>query len=144
MNEFYFLKIKYMEKLFFRNGNLGLFLIRLGVGVIFIVSGWAKFMDIAGTTAFFQKIGLASPFVYFIAALELLGGIAILLGFWTRIFGWLLAIDMLFAIILVKYAMGFSGYRIDLMLLLASLGIAFTGAGNYSVCKGSRCDINGI
>lgn len=120
----------------FNNINLGLFLARLGVAVVFIVSGWSKFMDIAGTTAFFQKIGLAEPFVYFIAALELIGGLAFLLGIWTRVFGWLLAINMLFAIVLVKYSMGFNAYRIDLVLLLTSLGIAFAGAGEYALCKG--------
>lgn len=125
---------------FFRNTNLGLLLVRVGVGIVFIVSGWSKFMDIAGTTAFFQKIGLAQPFVYFIAALELLGGLALLLGVWTRIFGWLLAINMLVAIVLVKYAMGFNAYRIDLVLLFAALGIAFAGAGKYALCRGG-CEI---
>lgn len=129
-----------MNSGFFSNANLGLFLVRLGVGIVFIVSGWSKFMDIAGTTAFFGKIGLPEVFVYLIAGLELLGGISLLLGVWTRIFGWLLAINMVFAMILVKYAMGFSAYRIDLVLLLAALGIAFTGAGTYALCKG-QCDL---
>ncbi|EKD58484.1 MAG: hypothetical protein ACD_56C00115G0003 [uncultured bacterium] len=129
-----------MKSGFLGNTNLGLFLVRLGVGLVFIVSGWSKFMDIAGTTAFFGKIGLAEPFVYLVAGLELIGGLALLLGIWTRIFGWLLAIDMVFALYLVKYAMGFSAYRIDLVLLLAALGIAFAGAGEYALCKG-KCDL---
>ena len=128
-----------MNKAFFNNGNLGLLLIRLGLAAIFIFSGIVKFMDIAGTAAFFQKINLSLPFVYLVATVELLGGISMLLGVWTKLFGWLLAINMLFAIILVKFATGFSGYSSDLLLLLVALGIAFLGAGRYALCKGN-CD----
>lgn len=123
-----------------RNANLGLLFIRIGVGIVFVVSGWFKFMDIAGTTDFFQKIGLAQPFVYFIAVLELLGGLALLLGIWTRVFGSLLAIEILVALFLVKYAMGFNAYRIDLALFFSALGLAFTGAGGYSLCRG-KCEV---
>lgn len=129
-----------MKNNFFSNTNSGLFLVRLGLAAVFIISGWSKFMDIAGTTAFFSRIGLVSLFVYLVATVEFLGGIAMLLGVWTRIFGWLLAIDMFFAIVLVRFAMGFTVYRLELMLLFAALGVAFAGAGQCALCKG-KCDV---
>ena len=125
-----------------RNPNLGLLLIRLGLAAVFVVSGLSKFMDIAGTAAFFQRLGLPLLIVYLVATIELLGGIAMLLGVWTRLFGWLLATLMIFAIIMVKYSAGFSAYRLDLLLLLVSLGIALLGPGYYALCSGDRCSLN--
>lgn len=131
---------KNMKNALFGNVNLGLLLSRLGLSAIFIVSGYSKLMDIAGTTAFFAKIGLAPFFVYLVIAVELLGGIAMLLGIGVRIVGLLMAVNMFFAIYLVKFASGFGGYRLDLLLLLVALGIAFSGPGKYSIC-GGRCKI---
>lgn len=118
------------------NMDLGLFLVRLGLAVVFIVHGIGKFANMAGSTAFFAGLGLGELFVYLVGIVEILGGLAMLLGIWTRIAGWGLALVMLFAIILVKGALGFSGgYEFDLVLLLTSLAVSFMGPGNFTVEK---------
>ena len=118
------------------NTDLGLLLVRIGLGVIFLVHGLQKFMNLEQTVQFFGMIGLAAFFTYLVAAVELLGGAAMILGLFPRIAGVLLAIVMIFAIYLVKLKMGFSGgYEFDLMLLLAALGIASAGPGSYSLNK---------
>lgn len=124
-----------MKNGFWNNPNVGLLLIRLGLAAIFIVSGTMKLMNVPGVTAFFGKIGVAPIFVYIVAIVELVGGISMLLGFWTRVSGWLLAINMFFAIYLVRYSAGFAGtgYAYETMLLLAALGISFTGPGQYAL-----------
>lgn len=117
------------------NYNLGLLLLRLGLAAVFLQAGISKLSNIAGITGFFASLGLGVFFVYLVALVETLGGLAILLGVWTRWAGILLAIDMLFAIILVKGALGFAGagYRFELILLLASLAVVFSGAGKYAL-----------
>ncbi|MDP3975208.1 MAG: DoxX family protein [Candidatus Jorgensenbacteria bacterium] len=121
------------------NVDVGLLLLRIAVGVTFIAHGWSKFMNIEGTTAFFAGLGLASLFVYFVAAVELVGGLAVLFGLFTDVAGILLAINMVFAIILVKFSKGLlGGYEFDLVLLLAALGIAFAGPGKYVLKWGAR------
>jgi uncharacterized membrane protein YphA (DoxX/SURF4 family) len=129
-----------MKYEFLYNTSLGLLLIRLGLAAVFIVSGAMKFMNIPGITKFFARLGVPSVLVYVVALVELLGGIAMLLGFGTKVMGWLLAIDMFFAIYLVRFAAGFAGtgYGFEMMLLLASLGISFAGPGGYSISKGQR------
>ncbi|HMN19516.1 MAG TPA: DoxX family protein [Candidatus Moranbacteria bacterium] len=120
-----------MEKISFR--DMGLLLLRLGPALSFMAHGWAKFANVAGTTAFFAKLELASPFVYLVATVELLGGAALLVGKWTRVAGMLLAVNMFFAIFLVKRQAGFlGGYELELVLLLFSLGIALVGPGGYA------------
>lgn len=115
------------------NPDLGLLLIRLGLAVVFIYHGWGKFADIPGTTAFFAGLGLNVFFVYLVLAVELLGGLSMLMGWLTKWSGLLLAINMVFSIYFVKFAMGFGGgYEFDLMLLLAALAVAMMGPGKYS------------
>ncbi len=119
-----------------KNFNLGLFLTRLGLGLVFVAHGWAKIMNIKMTEGFFGSLGLPFPifFVILVAFVEFVGGIAMIAGLMTRWFGLFLAINMFFAIYLVRFKMGFvGGYEFELVLLLASLGIACMGGGDYSL-----------
>jgi putative oxidoreductase len=117
--------------------NIALLLARVATGVIFLVHGYQKFatMGIAGTTQFFESIGiplpgLAAPLV---AVLEVAGGIALILGVALPIAGTLLALDMIGAIFFAHLQAGFSvsegGYEFVLALAAASLAIGFTGGG---------------
>ncbi len=66
---------------------------------IFILAGFAKLTSIAGTAAWFGSLGLPLPMVVavLVGLLELFGGIAILVGFQTRIAAVALAIFTLAA-----------------------------------------------
>jgi len=113
--------------------QIGLLLLRIGVGVIFIAHGWMKLQNLAATNAFMVSLGLPNGWGTFMGLLELFGGIAILLGTYVGIAGLLLAADMLGAILLVKGSKGLiGGYELELLLLLASLAIAKLGPGMYS------------
>jgi putative oxidoreductase len=125
----------------FYNRDFGLLLIRIGIGAAFISHGWMKLEDLHGIVGFFGTLGLPAFLAYFIAALEFVGGIAILIGVYVSIFGALLAIDMFFAIILVAGKMahtrGFSAMELEFVLLTVSLGLSFIGAGRHAIidCK---------
>ncbi len=121
----------------------GLFLIRVALGVVFIAHGWLKFTHLAATIDFFATINLSIPFVYGVTALEFFGGLSLLLGILTRWSGWLLALDMLFAIYLVQLDKGFvGGFEFELVLLLALIGITMTGPGAYSLARKQTPPIN--
>jgi putative oxidoreductase len=130
-----------MEKInrFTANHDLGLLLIRIALGVTFIVHGWAKVANLSGTAGFFESIGLAAALAYIVAAIEFLGGIAVLLGVGIRTAGFLIALVMVGAIATVKADAGFmGGYELDFTLLLVALGLVFTGAGKYSARLSKR------
>ena len=118
----------------------GLFIIRLAVGVIFVAHGYQKFVMIDQTISFFQMIGLSSIFAYVVAGVEVLGGLAMILGYWTHFAGIILSVVMVFAIALVKRKMPIMASEIDIILLASSLGIALTGPGKWALgkqyCKG--------
>ncbi|KAB8192785.1 DoxX family membrane protein [Nonomuraea phyllanthi] len=116
---------------------VALLLARIALGVIFLVHGYQKFatMGIAGTTAFFESAGipLASVAAPVVAALEVAGGLALILGAALPIAGTLLAADMVGAIVFVHGSAGFGagegGYEFVLALAAASLAVGFTGGG---------------
>ncbi len=118
--------------------DTGMFLIRLALGLVFIAQGWNKIQMMDGTVSFFASLGIASFFAYLVSWIELLGGIAMILGVWTKWAGILLACVMAGAIWYVTGGMGFmaaGGYAYNLTLLLAALGVAFAGPGGFTAHK---------
>src|SRR6185295_17186948 len=76
------------------NSSTTILLGRILLAAIFLLSGFGKLTAIAGTAGYFGSLGLPLPTVTAIVVglIELLGGLAILVGFQTRIVAWVLAI----------------------------------------------------
>lgn len=119
---------------------------------VFIVYGYMKFVDVAsitglgGTKRIMDLVagGAAAPnwLGYLVAAVELFGGLAILVGFKTRWVAWGLVVYLLIATffghpfwLLDGAARGANQIQFykNLGLLAAYLLIIVTGAGRYSV-----------
>jgi putative oxidoreductase len=71
--------------------NIASLAARLLLALIFIVAGWGKLQDPAGTAGYMSTVGLPAFLVWPTILLELGGGILILIGFQTRIVALLLA-----------------------------------------------------
>jgi putative oxidoreductase len=67
------------------------FIGRLMLALIFIVAGAAKLADIAGTGQYMASVGLPANLALPAALFELIAGICLALGIFTRIFSLLLA-----------------------------------------------------
>jgi putative oxidoreductase len=118
-----------------RKPDVGMFLIRLAVAVVFLYHGVSKLTNLEGTITFFGTLGLGPIFVYLVSIVEILGGLMMLVGFSTQIAGLLLAIVMISALALVKLPGAFGKWEIDLVMLLLSLGLAFADNGKYAIEK---------
>jgi putative oxidoreductase len=94
---------------------------RILIALIFIIAGAGKLMDPAGTAGYMQSAGVPTLFLWPTIALELLGGIAIVLGFQTRIVSYLLAFFCITAAVL--FHMDFSN-QMQQILFLKNLAIA--------------------
>ena len=110
-------------------------LLRIGVGIIFIVAGWGKITGIEGTIGFFGGLGIPLPGVmaWVVALVEFVGGLMVLTGTYIRIPTILLACVMLVALLTTKVGGEFGAARLDIMLLLANLALFIMGSGKYSV-----------
>jgi putative oxidoreductase len=123
-----------------RHHGLGIALLRIITGSVFAAHGYQKVFvyGMAGVQGAFTKMGAPMPTVTgpLIACLEFFGGIALIIGFLTRLVALGLVLDMLGAILIVHVANGFflpKGYEFVLLLLAASLALMFGGPGSLSI-----------
>ncbi|TAK57012.1 DoxX family protein [Patescibacteria group bacterium] len=123
------------------NPNVGLLLIRIALGIVFIYHGLGKFENMEDTIKFFSLLDLPVFFAYLVATVEFFGGLFLLLGLFVEISAAILAVVMFMAIVLAKYANGFAGmtgrpgYELDLVLFLVLLGVACLGPGRFALKK---------
>ncbi len=68
------------------NPDLAAAILRVALGVLFLAHAGLKVFVFtpAGTAGFFESLGFPGPLAYLVIAAELLGGIALILGLWTR------------------------------------------------------------
>jgi putative oxidoreductase len=131
--------------------DIVILLSRILMSAVFIVYGSLKFMDVttiinnAGTKRFMDLVasGAAAPtwLGYLIAAIELVGGLAILIGVKTR---WVAAVFVLWLIVVTALGHPFwtmegaaraanqANFYKNLAIMGAYLLLAVTGAGRYS------------
>jgi putative oxidoreductase len=110
------------------------FLLRIIAGVGFMIHGLPKLLDIGKTQGSFTNMGVPPDLAILIGLLEFIGGLAILLGFLTRIAAGLLAIEMICSILLVKISKGFiGGFELDLLYLVIMISLLITGPGFLSI-----------
>lgn len=131
---------------------LGPAVLRVGLGIIFVAHGAQKLFGvwggggIAGTTAFFEQLGipLAMPLAVAVGVTEFLGGLMLILGAFTPVAALALTLVMLGAIWTLHLDQGFFldwsqapaggfGYEFNLALIAGLLCLALTGAGAISV-----------
>lgn len=116
--------------------SLGLLILRIGFGVIFLGYGISKLGDIGGVQGMFSHVGIPLSMVFgpFVAVLEVVGGLALIVGAATRIFSLLLAIVMVVAVLTVTAGHGLmGGFDINLALFVGLIGLVILGAGRYSL-----------
>jgi putative oxidoreductase len=109
--------------------------IRILAGIAFIIHGLPKLSNIAGTEDFFANmIGLPAAMALPIGLLEVIGGIALLVGVLTRVASIFFIIEMIGSTIVAKLSRGFvGGYELDLLLMAISISLLLTGPGRISV-----------
>ncbi len=112
-------------------------LLRLGLGIIFLIHGYKKlFGGIEGTGQFFESVGIMPGrfFAYLVGIIEFVGAILLFVGLFVQPVAILFAIIMLVAIIKVKFSQGFvGGYEFEFALLMMSLALLILGPGGYSI-----------
>ncbi|WP_316568630.1 DoxX family protein [Neobacillus sp. YIM B06451] len=120
--------------------EIGALILRVVLGFLFFYHGLVKFQGgIENTVGWFSSIGLPGFLAYAVALLELIGGIALVIGLGTRIVSGLLAVLLIGAIFKVKLAVGLlgngqmAGYELDLAFLAMAVVLAITGSKLYSI-----------
>lgn len=116
--------------------DVGLFLLRSAIAVIFIYHGIPK---ISKSQMMAQGLGVSSMMVMVLGLVEVLSSIGLLLGFYTQLSALLLALIMIGAIKMksLKWDVPFSamdktGWEFDLILFIACVSILLGGGGSVA------------
>jgi putative oxidoreductase len=116
---------------------LGLLLLRIGIGIIFIYHGFPKlFGNTQQYLDGFQKMGFPSYFATIAGVVEFFGGCLLIAGLFTRVAALLIAGTMAVAIWKVHLGKGILAvdeYEFPLALAVGAFALATTGAGKASV-----------
>lgn len=112
---------------------------RLAIGWVFLWAGYGKLGNLEQVIGFFESLGIpmASVQAPFIATLELVGGLALILGFGTRAFSFLLASTMVVALMtahaddITVFSDAFKIY--EFVYILVFMFLITRGAGKISV-----------
>ena len=119
--------------------DLGLLLVRLMVGLVFVTSGYSHLKNPEERA---KSIGMSKGFTVFLGISEVAGGLAVAAGVLTQPAAFGLILVMLGAIEkkIFVWRTGFwgersSGWHYELMFILINLLIAFTDGGAYVLMK---------
>jgi len=119
--------------------DLGLLLLRLMVGLVFITSSYNHLKDPETRS---KSIEMSKGFTIFLGIAEVAGGLGVAFGVLTQLAAFGLIVLMLGAIEkkIFSWHTGFwgektYGWHYELMLILMNLVIAFTDGGKYVLLK---------
>jgi putative oxidoreductase len=112
---------------------------RVLLSVIFIQAGISKLMDVSGTIGYFEAIGLqlASLVIWPVIVIEIVGGVLVLTGFYTRIAASVLAVFTIVAAFTGHSnwanVMEFQAFMKDIAISGGLIYVAAAGAGIISL-----------
>jgi len=117
-------------------GGFGDLLLRVACGCLLLPSGWHKLIGplFDSDVQLFHQLGLepAVPLMWFITALELVGGVLLVVGLLTRPIALMVAVEMLVIALAVDIPRG-RGYPLTLLWAAAAFATACRGGGRYSI-----------
>ena len=115
---------------------------RILISLIFVVSGISKLGNYSGTQGYMESVGVPGMLLPIVIAVELLGGLAIIFGWHTRIAAFLLAGFSMVSAVLFHGNFGDQMQMIMFMKNLALAGgflmIVALGAGPWSIDNRNR------
>jgi putative oxidoreductase len=123
-------------------------LLRVTLGALFLAHASLKIFTFtpAGTAKFFASVGVPAELAYVVIAAEVLGGIALILGVYTRVVAIAVTPILLGAIFTVHGAAGFffnnphGGWEYPAFWIVALIVQALLGDGIYAL-RAPRLDV---
>jgi putative oxidoreductase len=115
--------------------------LRVALGALFLAHAGLKLFVFtpAGTAQFFGSLGLPGPLAYLVILAEVVGGLALIAGIYSRIVGLALTPVLLGAIFTVHGSAGFfftnpnGGWEFPALWIVGLLAVALIGDGAYAL-----------
>lgn len=125
--------------------NWAIFILRLGLGIIFVGHGLQKAFGLFGGSGIeiFSKtlLGLGfSPgwlWAYLVAYIELIGGLFLIIGLFVRTFSFLFILIMSVALFKVHLSKGFfitnGGFEYNFLIICVCVALIIMGSGKLGI-----------
>lgn len=115
--------------------------LRLSLGILFLAHFGLKFFVFtpAGTAKFFESLDLPGGLAYLTMAMELIGGVALILGVYSRYVALMLIPVLLGAIFTVHAHAGFfftnpnGGWEFPAFWIVGLIALSLTGDGKFAL-----------
>ncbi|MFJ3044410.1 DoxX family protein [Herbaspirillum chlorophenolicum] len=122
------------------------FLLRVTMGIFFLIHAGLKIFVFtpAGTAGFFASLGVPGFLAYPVMLLEVVGGLALVLGYYGRWLAIPLALDLLGAIVLVHGPAGFfftnpkGGWEYLALWIVGLVAVYLLGDGAFALKREHR------
>ncbi len=129
----------------YQSTQVGASMLRVSLGVMWIAHALLKLLvfTLPGTAHFFQSVGFPGFLAYPVFAVELLGGIALVLGIYARQVS-LLLVPVMLAAASVHFGNGWvftspnGGWEYPVFLTLASVCLWLIGDGAFAIRRSDR------
>ena len=115
---------------------------RLLISLVFLLSGINKLSSFAGTQAYMESAGVPGAMLPIVIAVEILGGLAVILGWHTRVAAFALAGFSLLSALMFHTDFG---DQVQMIMFMKNLGLAggflmivAMGAGPWSIDNRKR------
>lgn len=115
-------------------------IMRVVLGILFVAHGIDKFQTGLGNVAgWFDSVGVPGALAYVIGPLELIGGLLLIVGLFTRYVSALFIIMLLGAILTLKLSAGLlgsgemAGYELDVACMMVALYLSVAKPASLSV-----------
>jgi putative oxidoreductase len=124
----------------------GIFMLRVGMGLLFLAHAGAKIfvITIPGFVKYFASLGLPPIVAYAVLALEIVGGLALVLGTYASLVSIPLAIEILGTIYFVHFANGWAftakggGWEFPALWAVALISLFLLGEGAWALAPVRR------
>lgn len=127
--------------MFATNPSYAALLLRVSSGILFIAHGLLKLLVFtpAGTAGYFQSLGLPAALAYVVMTLEVIGGLALIAGVWTRYLAVIFAIELFGAAAFGHAKNGWvfanegGGWEYPVFWAVALIALALIGDGEFAL-----------
>jgi len=130
-----------------KNTDLGLLILRIAIGALMLLHGFAKLKGVSFIEGMLNKNGLPAFLAYGVYITEIIAPLLIIIGFRTRLASAIYASGLLFALFLVHSEDIFTltkngGWGIELLglYLFGAIALFFTGGGRMASSSSNKWD----
>lgn len=126
-----------------RHSDMGLLVLRLGLGIVILAHGlqktfgWFDGPGFPGAMNFLVGLGIPAALAILVVIVESIGSLSLIFGFLTRFCAASIGIVMLGAVLIVHapngFFMGNNGYEFHILAISIAVVLAMKGGGAYSL-----------